>query len=190
MTLRPFAKDFDTGFGMGGDTVGDYGESEYGSGSKGSSGRKPRASRISKAQRRLDDLTSGTNHSTTGHTDLELDLRTRNPSYHNSLTGKPKSWTVQEFYLGEHGIGRSPPTSPGVEENEANDVQIGNTTTIIYSSPSPHGIATGSGFGGYGRHHMTSTRGVDNSNTPTPHPDDTITVTHLVEQKVRPRNMV
>ena len=174
MTLRPFTKDFNTGFGMGGEAIANYGNSAYENNSSGSRrgtsrGRERGETRMSRAQRRLNEMTSGTNLSTK-HQDLELDQRT-NHTYNQSQIEKPKDVTIQENYLGEHDNGRSPPQSPGSEQDDA----IGNTTTITYAA---HALTTN------GRHQNSGSRGSERTN-----PDE-ITVTHLVEQKVRPRNMV
>lgn len=169
MTLRPFTKDFNTGFGMGGDAVGDYGNTGDGSG-RGTSRGRYGTKRLSRAQRKHSEILSETN--------FELDRRTHRWGYHNHKAEKskvemPKPVIVQETYVGEQDACRSLPQSPTTEEHDLR----GNTTTVIYASPA-------SPTAGRSRRQMSSSSGSAGTN-----PDE-ITVTHSVEQKVRPRNMV
>lgn len=117
-------------------------------------------------------MTSGTNLSTK-HVNLELDHRT-NHNYNIPPAEKPKDVTVKENYLGEHEDGRTPPIS---SPNSEQDDTTGNTTTITYA-------AHASTISGNGRHQITGSSGSERTN-----PDE-ITITHVVEQKVRPRNIV
>lgn len=163
MTLRPFTKDFNTGFGMGGDAVGEYGNTGDGSGrgsGRGTSRGRVSKNRSSRAQRKHSELASDT--------DFELDQRKHRYFSSKRKAEKPEPIIVQENYLGEQDAGHSLPQSPRAEEQSLR----GNTTTVIYASPS-------SSPPGHTRRQTSGSTG----------PDE-ITVTHSVEQKVRPRNMV
>ena len=163
MTLRPFTKDFNTGLGMGGDAVGEYGNTGDGSGRGTSRGRYGNR-RLSRAQQKHSELLSETN--------FELDQRTNRHGYHKRKAEKPKAVIVQENYLGKQDACWSPLQSP-TEEHESRL----NTTTIIYASPA-------STTAGHSRRRMSGSRGSAGTS-----PDE-ITVTQSVEQKVSPRNMV